>query len=380
MIRVGFDYRIFFWQRFGGISRYFAELTSEITSSETDIDARIIAPMYRNHYVRNFPKTRVIGFHAPFVAKENKDGVIRYSWIGASINEYVSRCAFRLWKPDVVHETYYAFRPVSQAGCRTVLTVYDMITELRPDDFAFSSSVTKDKEAALKRATHIICISECTRNQLIEYFGVPREKTTVIYLGGSLPESGESIPKEKNDEGRKFLLYVGNRDGYKNFKTLIKAYATSKILVDELVLVAFGGGKFTSEELDTARGLNIGKNKLLHIEGGDQELRGLYSQAEALVFPSICEGFGLPLVEAMEYGCPVLCSDTSVMPEICGTAADYFDPENYESVREAIERLVSDPSRRKQRIIEGHRQAEKYSWGKCAKQTAALYRDLYNRD
>jgi glycosyltransferase involved in cell wall biosynthesis len=376
MLRIGFDHRIFFYQKYGGISRYFVQLAKRLMSSTNDVDLRVIAPLFRNEYLGELSRSRVIGLKWPYIAHNRPDGTVRYNSIFSGMNDRFAMGVFKIWKPNLVHETYYSRRPVVHHSCPSVVTVYDMITERCPEEFDFSSSVTADKKATLERASHIVCISENTRDELIDIFGVDRDKTTVIYLGVDQEPQLSSSVDSRGASKKNFLLYVGNRGGYKNFLALLEAYGTSKMLREEFDLIAFGGGPFTSAEDQLAQNLNISPDRLRHVGGDDTVLADLYRRAALLVFPSLHEGFGLPLIEAMAYRCPVVCSKTSVMPEICGSGAEYFDPKDVSSIRKSIERVLCSPERVFELTSIGQRRAYQFSWERCANQTLSLYRQI----
>ena len=138
----------------------------------------------------------------------------------------------------------------------------------------------------------------------------------------------------------------------------------------------FGGGGLTSFEhqLVVASGLRPGQ--VTHMGGEDETLAALYKQAAALIYPSLYEGFGIPPLEAMAVGCPVICSNSSSLPEVVGEAAETFDPSNEESMRAAIEHVLGSPSRRNVLIEAGWARYPLFTWEKCAQETEAIYRKL----
>ena len=148
-----------------------------------------------------------------------------------------------------------------------------------------------------------MAISKNTKQDLIDIYKVAPEKITVTYLGVDHLNAGL-----KNGIRKNFLLFVGPRNGYKNFRNLLIAFSRLLINNRTLKLVAFGGGNFTEDEKIFIKSLNIKSDNLQHITGPDQILLDLYSQALAFVYPSIYEGFGIPPLEAMGNGCPVIAS------------------------------------------------------------------------
>lgn len=357
-----YDYQIFSAQRYGGISRYFVELIHHIVDSGK-AKVSVISPIYVNAYLATTPRlVRVVGLKMP---------VVRFTGrFYRAINQLLSGVLLRWSKPDLVHETYFSGKSTMGAPYKRVLTVYDMIHELLPEEFAENDTTAKAKAKAVGYADHVICISERTRSDLIDILKVPREKTSVVYLGFSLRTSGSKtyIPVR-----RAFLLYVGARGGYKNFACLLRTYAANTRLKNEFDLLAFGGGEITDDENKLIRQLGIPKENLQLIHGGDDVLEGLYRRAAVFIYPSLYEGFGIPPLEAMSFNCPVVCSNTSSIPEIVGDAAVLFDPKSSEELDKSLISVLYDEGLRKTLIARGQERVKQFSWEKCARQTMAIY-------
>jgi glycosyltransferase involved in cell wall biosynthesis len=287
----------------------------------------------------------------------------------------LARRQLRAWQPDIVHETYFSNHRSGATNTPTVLTIFDMIGELGLDG-ATPTSVelrTSKKYAAVKRADHLICISEHTRQDLIRLYDVAPEKTTTIHLGCEIERSTSIRMPEMH---RPYLLYVGLRAGYKNFNRFIRAVASSKQLKDSFDIVAFGGGTFSDVELTALHDLNFAANQVRQIDGDDNCLASYYTHASALVYPSVYEGFGLPPLEAMAYQCPVVSSNSSVMPEIISDAAEFFDPLNIEAMVTAIERVVLSSVRAQELVDRGLERIQQFTWNKCVQQHIDLYAAL----
>jgi glycosyltransferase involved in cell wall biosynthesis len=236
---------------------------------------------------------------------------------------------------------------------------------------------TRPKKAAAQRADHVICISESTRRDVIEYCGVSPEKTSVIYLGVDLEFiQGSERTALRVGSPRPFLLFVGARSGYKNFDRFLRAFAKSTKLKSELDIVCFGGGPLCSDELRSIIDLGLRPGQIIHRGGSDALLAQLYGEAEALVYPSLYEGFGIPTIEAMAVGCPVIASNTSSLPEVVGNAGEYFDPTDEDAIKHAIERITGSPTKREELIALGLQQHLKFNWDKCARETCEIYRKL----
>ncbi len=217
-----------------------------------------------------------------------------------------------------------------------------MIHELFPGDLRDAAKVTAAKRASVMRADHVICISERTRQDRIGLFGLEQERTSVVHLGSSLV--ADHTQDHVNTGGEKpILLFVGNRSGYKNFQTLLEAYASSPILRKEFELITFGGAPLSSTEGSELQRLGVA-NLVRHETGGDDELALRYRTAAAFIYPSLYEGFGIPPLEAMSNGCPVVCSNRGSIPEVVGDAGVYFEATSPDELRVTLERVVTDRS------------------------------------
>lgn len=367
-MRIAFDHQIFYLQSYGGISRYYTRLAEELFLKGEDVG--IFAPLNRNHYIRHCLPSIVHGISLEsYPSKAMR--LIQLS------NRLLAKRAIKSWQPQVVHETYYASSGSAPKNCATVVTVYDMIHELFAEQFPTFDEITAWKRKAIKRANHVICISETTRRDLLNLFDICEEKVSTVHLGfDSFTYEPELINCKIYSDQKPYLLYVGNRTGYKNFSGLLYALASSKNLVTDFNLIAFGGGKFSPQEINLVSTLGFQSGQVRHMEGDDQILGCLYEQAAAFVYPSLYEGFGLPPLEAMAHHCPVISSNTSSMPEVIGDAGEFFDPNSTENIAKAIENVVYSPSRIKDLVKRGHQRLNIFTWGKCAEKTLELYHSL----
>jgi glycosyltransferase involved in cell wall biosynthesis len=245
----------------------------------------------------------------------------------------------------------------------------------------------------VKRAKKIITVSEFTKQDLISQFKVAADKVTVTYEGvANLAKGRDSlfVAKLDNQETLKqyninnnFLLYVGNAYPHKNLDFLLKAFAKLLIKKPDLRLVLVGKEDYFYNQIhDIARSLNIWQKENINspvIFPGyvsDAQLEILYQEALVYVFPSLYEGFGLPPLEAMAKGCPVISSDRASLPEILGSAALYFNPEKEDEMMEKIWQIIREKELRASLIKQGLEQAKKYSWWQCANETLAVYHKI----
>jgi glycosyltransferase involved in cell wall biosynthesis len=364
-MRVAFDHQIFSEQAYGGVSRYFFEVARRIQAFD-GYAVEILSPLYVNQYLHDNPSMKVWGRHVTQLPRPRRFVQV--------LNAELVRWKLSQKQPDIVHETYYLGRKLAPPKSKTVVTVYDMIHEKFPQFFPSDDRTTQMKKAAVDRADHVICISENTRTDLIDLLHVPQQKTSVTHLAYAASAQKSETPERLRD--RPYIAYVGARAGYKNFVGLLRAFGLSKVLRSEFSLVCVGGGSLTKEEREEMTRAGVQPDQVILLNGSDELVESIYRGAAAFVYPSLYEGFGLPPLEAMSASCPVVCSRTSSMPEVCGDAAEYFDPTQPDSIATSIERAVGASGRRQELIARGLLQIRKFSWDQCARQTAAIYNRL----
>lgn len=365
-MRIAFDHQAFCLQKTGGISRYFFHLAERLALTGQDVG--VFSPLYRNQYAKQLPPNIL---HGRYV----KDYPPRCADAAVSFNGLLARRQLRAWQPDIVHETYFSNTRSGSDRTPSVLTVFDMISELGLDTKAPTPNELKQskKYAAVNRAEHVICISEHTRQDLIRLYEVAPEKTSTIHLGCELNVLTE---KKVTISDRPFLLYVGLRSGYKNFTRFVQAVAACVQLNEQFDIVAFGGGPFNPTEQALIQALGLRFDQVRQLSGDDTELAKYYRGASALVYPSCYEGFGLPPLEAMANHCPVISSYVSAMPEVIGDAAEFFDPLDLDSIASAIQNVVQSQARTNDLIAKGLIRVQQFTWQTCAAQHLALYRKL----
>ena len=381
-MRIAYDHQIFSLQKTGGIARYFCRLAGQLNAMSQDtgvklsVDVGVFAPFYRNQYLSQLPSSIVHG-------NQVKDYLPKTAGLMVGVNGLISRQKLRQWHPDLVHETYFSKIRSAPQKTPVVLTVFDMIGELGGGLEGRSLSAQElaimrqsDKYAAVARADHVICISEHTRKDLISLFGISEKKVSVAYLGCDGLPLGQIAEVGSQNQSKPFLLYVGLRGGYKNFTGLLHAIASSTRLKQSFDLIAFGGGALTMMEQEQIKALGFNPDQIRQFGGDDHVLAALYQKATVLVYPSTYEGFGLPPIEAMSQGCPVVCSNTSSIPEVVGEAGEYFDPTQPESMAQAIESVVYSQERTHELIAKGLERAKYFTWDRCAERHLSVYQSL----
>jgi glycosyltransferase involved in cell wall biosynthesis len=358
-MRVVYQGEVYSRQRHGGITRYFDKLISHLPASVTPM---LTTRRERSdHTDINNPNLKVFGLR-PFRPQRV------HGWAEKAHVMAVTR----LFRADLFHPTFYSF--LAGTGnwprCPVVLTVHDMIDELLPH-MTGGHWMTAAKEVVIPRADAIICVSENTRKDLLALFpGVSADRICVIPLATDLelPQDARSpVPQE-----RPYFIFVGSRTGYKNFSRLLEAFALLVKRYREVQLRVIGSG-FTPDELAKITTLGIAGNVINVGQVSDAELASAYCNSVALVYPSLYEGFGIPLLEAMACHTAVLASNTSSLPEVAGSAALYFDPHSVEDIAEKLVRILDDAPLRTRLVQAGSERILAFSWSRTAEQTMRVY-------
>lgn len=352
----------FLLQSYGGISRYFVRMAEAMMQQGHKI--RIPARYHFNHYLN----TSAIGHGTVRVQRES---MLNRRFMRL-INGVPLQFDALVRSPDILHFTFFRRFPPVLSKAKKVLTVFDMIDELFHQQNGEESVISKVKRRAVHEADLVLCISENTRQDLIRLFDISPAKAIVTYLAADEPP----VMREGNHHplnGASFLLYVGHRNGYKNFRSSVESFARLQLNKRDLKFVAFGSGSFDQNEIALFRSLGLDESSVIHAKGSDTDLYNYYRHAVAFIYPSLYEGFGIPPLEAMSVGCPVICSNVSSIPEIVGDAAFLFDPREGDAIDIALEAAISDTTARTEKIELGYKQFQKFSWEKCAADTLSAY-------
>jgi len=351
-MKVFYDYQAFL-QRYGGVSRYFVSLINEFEKNKT---IETLLPYYYSNNVY-YPKKKDL-FNIDF---KGKTKIFKHLNKKISIN-YLKNKQF-----DLFHPTYFDPYFLKFYEDNFVITIHDMIHERFPNFLSDKKTKEYKKLLALK-SKKIIAVSENTKKDILSFYKeIPEKKIEVVYHATDLTYQ-ESPPIIREP----YILYVGERHTYKNFLFFLSSI--KDILIQENIsLVCAGGPPFTKSEIKYSTDQNIDE-RIKHVTiSSDTGLANLYHYALAFCYPSLYEGFGIPILEAFNCGCPVLLSNTSCFPEIAHDAALYFDPQNSESIKETLTFVLKNKSYRDVLIQKGYQRISFFSWEKSSYLTANIY-------
>ena len=361
-----FDHQAFSYQDYGGVSRYFTELISRLRDVD-NVDCYLSQKYSNNAYLSAYSfahRTFLKGFD--FKGKRKL-----LLWL----NKVETEKNLKKRSFDVFHPTYYDPYFLNSLGNRPfVLTIFDMIHERYPRYFAKHDQTSAFKKLLVSKANRIIAISESTKEDIVQILGVDPARIDVVYLAAAFVHimPGYVAPALLSS---RFFLYIGNRNGYKNFDILVRAISSISKDERDLHLVCCGGGSFSKPEIDLFRSKGL-LQRVHYFAGTDENMYSLYRKAEAFIFPSLYEGFGIPVLEAFLCGCPVILSKSSSLPEVGGDAPLYFDPLDELSLVSALKEVFFKAAKRTDMIEKGTEQLKKFSWDKTATATLAVYKKV----
>ncbi len=288
---------------------------------------------------------------------------------------------------DVLFVPAHTLPIIRKPSLKTVMTVHDLGAEYLPSMHQLKQRLYLNwmTHHQLKSATKLIAVSESTKNDLISTINLPSKNIQVIYEATNLKQNISINLDTKRDilnkfdiKDREYFIFIGTIQPRKNLERVIKAFkAFLDISGSNTKLVLAGSKGWLSEDIYLLpKSLSIEKNIIFTGRVSEQELEVLLSSGLALVYPSLFEGFGLPILEAFARNLPVITSNSSSMPEVAGNAAILVDPEKTEQILEAMLKISSDDKLRQELIKKGQTQLEKFSWQKCAKETLELFKQL----
>ena len=279
---------------------------------------------------------------------------------------------------DTYHSPFYLmpYRP----GRPTVVTLYDLIPELLPHHVSRRARlVTRaTTRLALSAAREVITISEASRRDLTARYGLPSDRVTVIPLAPApqfVPQPDRAIQRVRDRyDLRDYVLYVGINKPHKNLLALVEAW--QQVATEAKLVIAGPWDPRYPEPQQRVSSLGIDDRVAFLGPVDDEDLPALYAGARLFVFPSLYEGFGLPVIEAMACGTTVACADTSSLPEVAGDAAALFDPQDVAGIAAVVNKLLADEALRLKYRSLGLARAAGFSWSRAAAATLGVYRKI----
>ena len=360
-MKVLYDHQAFTMQYFGGVSKCFCELISHFPNGvETEISivqsdnvhlkqsglcgklhpVDIDSYKFREQY--NFP-----GAYRLYCAVNKLFPSLPTA---ENINKLKSIELLKSREYDIFHPTFFDsyFLPYLD-GKPFVLTIHDMMPEIFLQYFGKNDMQIKGKKKLVDKASAIIAVSKQTKNDLIDILKVP------------------------------YFLYMGTRNAYKNFDRLVIAFSQVAECYKNLLLVCTGGD-FNASEMKLLQQYGV-KDRVVHLFASEKDVKNLYAFAKAFIYPSLYEGFGMPILEAFAYGCPVLLNKKSCFPEIAGDAGVFFRVDNdISDLREKMEEVLDWNDEKRNLVIQkGYERLTFFRWEESSRQLLAVYHSVMNR-
>ncbi len=356
--------------RSAGINWYIYHLLQNLPTSDYEFTVFTSERRVREHLAR---------LHYAFSRLPTQHPIVRIAW-----EQVVQPVALRRERIDLLHALAFA-GPLS-ISIPWVVTIYDLCFMRYPDSFnrANRTYLRWATTWAVRRANRVIAISESTKRDLVNLYHIPAERVAVVYCGHDdalsqpAPSAVESWRSRKGLPER-FILHVGTLEPRKNIARLVRAFARAgrvAHLPHKLVLVGARGWKY--DDVDRVIADERIQERIIFAGYVPQdELPFWYRAAEAFIYPSLYEGFGLPPLEAMAAGLPVVCSNAASLPEVVGDAALVVPPDDETVLADSIVQILSDRALRDELVARGKKQAAKFSWEQTARETTRVYEAVF---
>lgn len=361
------DYQIFNMQKYGGVSRYFVEMFKLFPQLDAEFDLPI--KFSENSYLKDtdffdnsliskiFPNKEIFRC----LKKQNRKNTIK---------------ALKKGNYDVFHPTYFDpyFLDYLPENKPFVLTIHDMISEIMPEYFQNDIfNTAKNMRLLASKANHIVVVSENTKQDVLRiYPEITEDKITVTPISCSFENIDFDSIEKSVDLPEKYVLFVGNRNNYKNFDGFIDAAVEVLNQDKDLKVICAGSDPFSNEEVQLFKDHNI-SDQLIHMPITDKLLMQLYKYAQCFIFPTKYEGFGIPTLEAFWCGCPAILSNQSSVPEVAGNAGYMINPYEKYSIQDAIRKVVYDKNQQDILRELGFKRAKEFSWEITTKRTVEAY-------
>lgn len=373
-MKIGIDARIMYPKGEGsGIGRYIIEM----------VEAMIALPESRTHEFILYPyiHTQKLELPANWMYSEKKNasrGITR-----SLIYPFIARRD----SLDVFYSADY-LGPILPMPCKTVITIHDIIPVVYPDVTSFKHRLVGRYllPHSIKNASVIISVSHATKNDILKYIDVPEDKIKVIYEG----KNSSFYPRDQDREiihkvcitygigERPYILFLGTLEPKKNLINIVKAFSQIKDAAGKNYVLVLGGNiGWDSSVLEfLIRDCHLEDEVIFTGFVEEEDLPYLLSGARAFCFPSLYEGFGLPVLEAMACGCPVITSNVSSLPEVTGNAALLVDPYDVQQIADAMTKVLTDDKLCEDLKQRGLKQAKKFSWETAARQLLDIFNTM----
>ena len=363
-MKVLFDYPAFVMQPFGGVSRVIYE-TARHGMLREKTECSVWAGLHQNYAIESLSNEFPGSVHGKRIVEKFAKQRLLMPLNSQLFTGYASR-----YQPDICHYSFF-MTPRVPARTKTVITVHDLINELFPQHYSKHDKQAEYRRRALQKVDGVVCVSEHTKNDFLKLYDFDDEKVIVAYNGNSLSQIKPIPPRLKDP----YFLYVGSRNGWrKNFDILCRSFSAGGFPM-HYKLVCFGDKPFSEAEKSRFQQLKI-EDRILSFSGNDEELAGYYSNALALVYPSRYEGFGLPPIEAMGFGCPVIASDAPPMPEIIQNNGLFFDPESCDTLTSCMKKITKNSEENNELRLGGMKRAAVFNWYKSCEKVFTFYEKL----
>jgi glycosyltransferase involved in cell wall biosynthesis len=362
---------IFQTQKVGGVSRIYHEILPRMCEMDRNLTVDLLID---GHPLQDLPRherihiSQCLPIYSYLRPRRLWDPVI------PALRRFLQKNILMKNTDAIWHSTFFTL-PGSWKG-KQIVTVYDLIHEKFAHLFSAKEDdqFRREKTECINKADMVITISETTRQDVHKHYGKPLEAIVPIHLACGLIFKQLKAEEKIKALGltKPFILYVGGRVHYKNFDILGRAF--SRWSMRESYQLALVGGGLTETEKTRLRELNILEHVVVLNAVDDDMLCQLYNQTAFFVYPSLYEGFGIPLLEAMQCGCLIVASSIPTTQEIAGDVPIYFDPDSESSLVHAMERAIKE--KKIDRIENGLKQAALFSWDKTARETLSVYQNL----
>jgi glycosyltransferase involved in cell wall biosynthesis len=373
---IGIDYTPAYEQG-GGIGRYVRDLTAALSRLDTQQPYRLFVSGASKNKLPSPPAQNFTWRPTPLTPTW-----LARIWHRAHVPLPIETF---IGKIDLYHATDFVLPPANRKT-RTLLTVHDLSFVRVPETASPSLKAYLDVvvPASVKRANHVLADSQATKDDLISLYQTSPEKITVLLSGVDNrykrvdDQQVQNVVREKYKIGAQpYIFTIGTVQPRKNYSRLIRALAQLRAEGNDIALVIAGGRGWLEDEMyQTLRDTKMQDHVRLIGFADENDIPALYSSAICTAFPSLYEGFGLPVLESMACGTPVVTSNVSSLPEVAGDAALQVNPYDIEAITDAIRQLINDSTLRATLTERGYEQIKRFTWESSARQLQAVYRDL----